>query len=406
MWINPTGSGYSLQSLLDKSFYVNSSVYGGWRLDIDNNNLNWTVQNESVTDNGLLANIPANQWTFVAVTWYYDSTENASNKATFYINGILDSPHSYDVSEQPSGTNHLQLANLQNNDDNGTYCFNGSMHDVAVYNRVLSANEIATNFLATQFLTNNSPVPVPDKVYYKMTKGTSSTNFPILNDSSIHGGTLGYYLGAESLLWTTNMAPQPYTALHFDGGNGTEPLGSSVNGSYIAASNTTLFNFTNSPFTINVWLMPYTGGGFIVGNNSLTNSGWSLFLNNDQLEFAADNPNISGGENTIYTGTIGGWPFTAGNGAYYNMVTVTGDGTNTPLIYVNASPMATGLYGSGPFQYPATSVNILTFGVGTNAQGVFEYDGDMWQPQIWSIALSPAQIATLYLEQQSGYPWP
>ncbi len=40
------------------------------------------------------------------------------------------------------------------------------------------------------------------------------------------------------------------------------------------------------------------------------------------------------------------------------------------------------------------------------AKGYFPYDGNMWQPQIWSFALTGPQILNLYSNQMAGKPWP
>jgi hypothetical protein len=88
-------------------------------------------------------------------------------------------------------------------------------------------------------------------------------------------------------------------------------------------------------------------------------------------------------------------------GEWY-MITITYDGTNTPLIYVNATLQAT----TGTFQCPAPSSNNLVFGHEALSDGNNDYDGDLWLPQIWSTNLSPIDVANLYYRQKTGIPWP
>lgn len=110
----------------------------------------------------------------------------------------------------------------------------------------------------------------------------------------------------------------------------------------------------------------------------------------------------NGSENAILTSAIpNDWPG-PGSNLHYDMITITRDGANTPLTYVDGVLMAT----TGTFINPAPSTNSLILGYGTFASGTFSYDGNMWEPQIWSIALSPQQVANLFFNQRIGYPWP
>ena len=87
----------------------------------------------------------------------------------------------------------------------------------------------------------------------------------------------------------------------------------------------------------------------------------------------------------------------------WDMVTVTYDGTNNLLIYLNAAIQQT----TNSFASPAPSSKPLIFGFGTaNTNGPSDYDGDMWLPQIWSTNLSPSDIANLFQQQKFGIPWP
>jgi hypothetical protein len=166
-----------------------------------------------------------------------------------------------------------------------------------------------------------------------------------------------------------------------------------------------LFNFTTNSFTINVWFLPYSYDAYLAGNNSYDACGWFLCLSGDHIEFGADN---NGSESVLQTvNTIGGWPWNQATNNYtYNMVTITRDGTNTPAIYLNGLATATAMITQGGFVNPASSTNSLTFGSGTNLNGFIQYDGNMWQPQIWSAALSASEIANLYFNQLSRKHWP
>jgi hypothetical protein len=86
----------------------------------------------------------------------------------------------------------------------------------------------------------------------------------------------------------------------------------------------------------------------------------------------------------------------------WHMVTLTCDGINAPLIYIDGKVSSP----SNPFRIPASSTNYLVFGHEANSDGNNDFDGDMWLPQIWSTNLSPANIANLYYREKNGIPWP
>ena len=112
-----------------------------------------------------------------------------------------------------------------------------------------------------------------------------------------------------------------------------------------------------------------------MGNNTVSNCGWFLSVDADQIHFGAD---TAGVETTTYTANVNtNWPGSATNGDY-SMVTITREATSNPIIYINGAPQAT----LGSFTSPASSSNPLIFGVGTNVNGLINYDGNMWQPQI------------------------
>ncbi len=144
---------------------VNKYGNGGWSFQVTpNNRLDFFVDPHTpdLTDVGT-ASIPLGQWTFVAMTWAQPN--NGLNTVAYYINGIINSAEGTSgANESPSGGADLQLGNVFTGP---TYAFDGSMHDVAIYNRVLTPAEIQTNFLNTEFTTN---VNVPDILYYEMTE--------------------------------------------------------------------------------------------------------------------------------------------------------------------------------------------------------------------------------------------
>ena len=165
---------------MDESFYESGVGYGGWGLWIQNGH---TLFSDGEFYNELVDTGPAmvspGEWAYVAVVYHYNDPSANNFIGDFYVNTFLNS---YPIASSTKNWNPgsyatLQLGNLGTNDSlgAGTYTFNRSMHDVAIYNVALSPSEIQSNFFATQFLTN-SPAPVPDLIEYKMTEANTANN--------------------------------------------------------------------------------------------------------------------------------------------------------------------------------------------------------------------------------------
>ena len=160
-WINKTGISH--KGIVNK--YDASGSSEGWSFQVaTNDELDWFVnpKDTDLTDTAP-GTVPLGQWTFVTVVWQYPNT--GSNTVSYYINGILHSSSGTGGTQQgSSGTTPLQVGTIWGTN---SYDFDGAMHDVAIYNRALSSNEVAVNYLSTEFETT---VPSPDLLYYKMTE--------------------------------------------------------------------------------------------------------------------------------------------------------------------------------------------------------------------------------------------
>ena len=373
-WIKKNGSSW--KGIVDKSFNTPGVAYGGWGFWIQSNGkLMWSVQDGlEFYDDGFVS-VTTNSWTFVTVVW-----RKSASSAEFYVNGLLNSiVNNGAADERSSGIANLQAGDLRNDLSDGIYAFDGSIRQVGIYNRALSAAEIRTNYLATELSTN---VSYPSVLYYKFTEHTQ-TNPPVyLADSSTHGGTTGTVTTATDLPWVENQTAIPEAAMHFNGVS-----------TYIDTGNASLFNFTTNPFTINLWLLPLTANGFVLANGFYHGNGWFLSVGSSyQINFGSE---TFGAENLITTvSPVDGWP------TRYAMVTVTRDGTHAPLIYINGTPVAT----SGIFVNPATSGNSLVIGVSKIGTGYL--DGNLGLLQIWNSDLLPGDVANLYIYQSSVSPWP
>jgi len=262
----------------------------------------------------------------------YVYMEYSTRVATFYINGLLNSAPggsgNNDHPEVASGIGHLEVGDYSNPGYAAANLFAGSMHDVALYNRVLSAEEVTSNFFATEPSTN---VPVPDELYYKMTEGVTNydaTPPEYLADSSTQVGTNGEVFGNPDVEWTTNVASIPNTAIHF---HGTESIDN-----YIDTRNSNLFNFTTNLFTLNLWVEPTSSANhYFMQNQDVTGTnGWFLMCDeNYRVKFGTVTNGVT---KAILTPEAGAQNF------HWNMVTVVRTSLTNAIIYINGLQVVSG----------------------------------------------------------------
>ncbi len=194
------------QWLFDKglNYYLRVTSAGGFTnyLFGINNEDYWSTQNSLVT---------AGEWYYIVFT--YDGQERK-----LYINGELKESKA-DTGTIDNGGN-LTIGNRAGHSEP----MDGQVDDIKIYNRVLSADEIAQNYV-------NTPGPV---AYWKMDEGTGQTS----NDSSNYNNTLRLGLDSRSPSW------QPIgkigSALNFNDANPEDWAGASSTDSLNIAGKITL----------------------------------------------------------------------------------------------------------------------------------------------------------------------
>ncbi len=126
------------------SFYLTNEVANGIKFAVDHTTAH--LEHASVANA-----ITLNQWQLVTVTW--DGSKNASN-AHIYVNG---NEVSYAVADNAVGTRASDTSNSLYIGSNParTRSFNGSIDDVKIFNRVLSADEVKNIY------DNNSATTTP-----------------------------------------------------------------------------------------------------------------------------------------------------------------------------------------------------------------------------------------------------
>lgn len=328
--------------------------------------------------------------------WYYFAATYDGINWTLYINGLLDgTPNSGSYVPQLTaapffvGAGYIDYPGYPAN--HIARFFNGTIHDVAIYDRALSPEEVAANYFSTA-LANT--IPYPNLLYLKMLEGATNTTGPgpvslVMADASTFDHTNVILTYPYTVEWLTNVASVPNSALHF---NGTA--------SYIDTHDTNSFNFTTNPFTVNFWALTLTGGKYLFSNGGFLNPGTmsAVVTNGWYIKVGGSESILFGSIQTSTSGTYMATPNGSVSTALWNMVTCVWDGVNG-YIYIDGIPAV-----SGSFSDPASSGNSLV--IGQDDDDANFYDGDMWLPQIWSSALTPTDIANLYFTQSQGIIWP
>ena len=139
-WIYQTTTTATVAGIIDKDFETNLTTYGGWGFWITSTNKMsfWLQGNKDLTDTG--TSITNNAWQHISFS--YNSTAKA---VSFYLNGIFTSTiTNATIVEKISNTTPLKLGAIRA----GSNFFTGRIATALVYNRQLTAVEIAENYNA------------------------------------------------------------------------------------------------------------------------------------------------------------------------------------------------------------------------------------------------------------------
>jgi len=207
-WIRPTINSSLQEGIIEK--WDEPGVTGGYSFRLDaNENLSFEVCSASGASGVSTAprSIPLNVWTHVAGVY-----SQSAGTITNYVDAAADPTVGTGIAAPTDGSNALRIG-----DDHGANAFNGNLDEVRIYNRALTAAEIAilkngqpapTALIATPgtnqvqlawtAASNAATVPVQYSVLRGLSSGTYDTVFnnvlaTTYTDSSVTAGTPYYY---------------------------------------------------------------------------------------------------------------------------------------------------------------------------------------------------------------------
>lgn len=299
--------------------------------------------------------------------WYHAVLTYDGSMASIYLNGILDgSTSSGNAMRDTSDYVRIGTEIL----DPDRY-WSGSIDEVRLYDYALSATEIAGLYAqgsaAKTIVNAGQNSQITDGLV-----GLWSFNGPDLS------GTTAYDRSGQGNNGTLTNGPSVYPgkvgqALSFDGTD-----------DYVTLGQPTILNNLTAPMTVSAWVKP---SAFPSAGNYMTIVGkmydWQLEVH--------DNGGVMFRRWSAYQSS-GGTPAALGTGIWSHVaVTLSTDGSNNCLIYVNGVLNSTGTI--------ATPLNTNT--ANTKISGYIQSDinyfaGPIDEVRLYDRALSAAEIATLY----------
>jgi len=352
-WINSSGSTYrtiiGVSSLnWDPLFYVKDDN----RIGLSKQNINTLGTSSGTVTNGV--------WNYVAVTY------NSSGDYAFYINGALSG----------SGTNLVTFTLLNHvvvgfTNDGGAMYFNGSIDEVRIWNRSLSASEIQQLYMSNLQKFNST------QWYLYVNQSKNSTN-------GLDNGAYTYQAFAQDS--AGNMNQTEIRTIQVNLPDTTPPL---INFTSPTPNNNTIT--TNTSFIVNISIEESSLGNLTYNFNNTNYNYYDpsliLMYNFDNNSAIGENDSyvVDSGIYGKYNGTNVGEAKWESNGRYGGMMTFNrtsrityGSNGDNPLdyatnIYYNTNTVSIWMK-FGPSEYYNTT-NL--FGIGNQGCNRF-YINNLW----------------------------
>ena len=316
---------------------------------------------------------------------YYNTANHLTAGNSYYIALTVDTSGNFTVHVGSAGSlsqwgsgnpgsgsvNYGSAADTIASYHDGSSAFKGNIGEVALYNSVLSTNQMTTDYLTG--LTAN-----PTADYLTATLGDGPSSAWRLNEASgttandIAGSNNGTIASSGISYTQPGLLAEPSASLYFDGGSGhniTLPSGVEI----------------SSPLTEEMWVKPDT----ISSDEYLfSTGGYGVGINHDNGDTIHVYGTTSGGSGSYDTANH----LTAGN-TYYIALTVDTSGNFT--VYVGSdgkfSQWGAGNPGAGSIQYGSAANTI-----GSHYDGSMPYKGNIEEVDLYGSVLSPLQMANHY----------
>jgi len=308
--------------------------------------------------------VPQNEWVHVVFT---GGIESGRIITRVYANGALITTQDEGISSLPN----VGEIWVGHGEGQGTHPFNGDIALLKIYNRVLTPQEILSNY------TTSAP-------RYRVQLPRSTTDSLALDVD--FGNTTSY--------------PRTGTTVYDRSGNGRN--GTAVNGpvwgftnsgiydfdgtdDYISFGSSTLQYVYTDPFSLEIWVNPDTLSGFkhLIG---VTYASYRLAHSSGTISFRLDANTINTGGGTL---TVGEWT---------HVVATWDPTTQTAKVYKNGSQITSATNTNCDWTHTGTDFRIAS-SPGEN----YYFDGKVSNAKVYSKTLSPSEVLENYKSTRSRF---
>jgi len=351
-WVKLDGYGEGQATIMGKSYTI-------YEMMIGSANYKFGAYINGAAPGAIDAEIPLGNWTHLTVT--YDGSY-----VEYYINGQLNT--SIEHASGSIGGNDQPFMIGARSDGSAGFFFNGSIDEVAIFNRNLNETEIQQiyqngldnesycepppplecgyvnsdltlrynlNSSGTCFIINASNI-VLDCAGYSINYSASSASYAINNTGGFDNVTI-----KNCIIKKTNSGIQLAHAIYYESASEGKIINNSLilSGNYSegiilkSSSNNNIISNNNisAPGTGNVGIRIWTGGlnNTITGNNIISNIGIFVYENSDFNNL--NNNNITASQNGIR------FSRSSNNTANSNNITTTGSSGHAVYLALNSS---------------------------------------------------------------------
>ncbi len=306
----------------------------------------------STSSYSAIGSLSLGRWYFVTVS------RNVAGVANFYINGVINGTANQNSGTPTVGTSNVVIGNR----NDSARPFDGSLDDVRVYNRALSASEIKELYNMGSVGKVNVTPAVPNLQNGLVGHWTFDGKDLIRNVADRSGNNNTGYMTNFTSTSTAVTRGKIGQGLKFDG----------VNDYVSLASKPAVFT---SPFTISVWVKT---NNTATGNYQIFSSGGNqLYRSGGGTSLVYKTNNVATNYAGAFTNKIGAWVHTV----------VRYDGTSITL-YVN------GVAGT-PDSRAVADGSATTIGRYSTIASEF-WNGSLDDVRVYNRALSASEIKELY----------
>jgi len=366
----------------------------------------------------------ANNWLFVVGTYDY-----SSDNASCYLNGEIKASKIIINATLGNYSNTMYIGS-----DGSSAFLNGTIDEVAIWNRSLGASEIR-NLYENHTRQGNYTSAIINATYNASWNNISWSDGFKWNDSdpeinSSDKGLVGlWHFNNNSVVgdvngtaydshqgknngtldeWHTSNSQPTYNAW-----NGTGKIGSGLKfdgvDDYVEVADDDSLSFGNGtddfPFSVSVWVNPneLTTDGVIFAKYQSPYE-YNLFLDSNEKPYIILRDDSAAVNTQVY------WATSFSIGTWTHLV-YTYDGTggatagNGIRIYINGINKTTVVSNNAGYVAMENTANSMLIGA-RSVSGLYDFNGTLDEVKIWNISLNASQILDLYRNESIGIKYP